>query len=73
VPEKEEADMHTRNENDIRARAYALWQRDGSPEGGEQEYWYRAERELSEEAELDRSEEAASIVPPNPPAGFPTH
>lgn len=56
-------------ENDIRDRAYALWENNGSPEGREQEYWYRAERELSEEAGLDTSEEAAETTQPTPPAG----
>ena len=65
--------MHTPHENDIRDRAYALWQSDGSPDGREQEYWQRAERELAEEAGLDTSEEAAEVTQPNPPAGSPTH
>ena len=47
----------------------ALWQDSGSPEGRDQEYWYRAERELSEEAGLDTSEEAAEVTQPTPPAG----
>ena len=65
--------MHTLQETEIRDRAYALWEQDGAPEGREQEFWHRAERELSEEAGLDMSEEAADIKQPVPPAGFPTH
>jgi hypothetical protein len=65
--------MHTLQENDIRDRAYALWQQDGSPEGRELDFWRRAERELAEEAGLDTSEEAAEVSRPNPPAGLPTH
>ncbi len=65
--------MQTLHENDIRARAYALWERDGSPEGQDYDYWLRAERELSEEQGLDRSEEAAEVTQPTPPAGFATH
>ncbi|MCR6671746.1 DUF2934 domain-containing protein [Devosia ginsengisoli] len=65
--------MHTPHENDIRARAYALWERDGAPEGQDHAYWYRAERELSEEADVDTSEEAAEVGQPTPPAGLPTH
>jgi Protein of unknown function (DUF2934) len=30
----------------IRQRAYELWQLAGSPEDREQEFWYEAEREL---------------------------
>jgi hypothetical protein len=65
--------MHTPHENDIRDRAYALWQEQGSPEGREEEFWHRAERELSEEAGLDTSEQAAEVSRPNPPAGILTH
>jgi hypothetical protein len=31
----------------IAARAYAIWQETGCPEGCEQEHWYQAEAELS--------------------------
>jgi hypothetical protein len=65
--------MHTPHENDIRDRAYALWLSDGAPEGQDQEYWYRAERELAEEHGLDTSEEAAEVSRPTPPAGFAAH
>ena len=65
--------MHTLHETDIRARAYALWEGDGSPEGRALEYWERAQRELSEEKGLDRSEEAAEVTQPTPPAGLPAH
>lgn len=62
--------MHTLHEDDIRARAYALWEKDGSPEGRALDYWVRALRELSEEQGLDRSAEAAEVTQPPPPAGF---
>lgn len=65
--------MNTPHENDIRDRAYALWEQDGSPEGRDLEYWQRAERELTEEAGLDTSEETADVSQPVPPAGLPTH
>ncbi|UJW87223.1 DUF2934 domain-containing protein [Devosia sp. SL43] len=61
--------MHSINDDDIRDRAYALWVEQGSPEGREQEFWYQAERELSEEGGLDTSEEAAEVTQPTPPAG----
>jgi hypothetical protein len=61
--------MHSIHENDIRDRAYALWVDQGSPEGREQEFWYQAERELSEEAALDMSEASAEVTQPTPPAG----
>lgn len=64
--------MHTPHEDDIRDRAYALWQEAGSPEGREEEFWHRAERELSEESGLDASDQA-SVTQPLPPAGILTH
>jgi hypothetical protein len=65
--------MHTHKEAEIRDRAYALWQEEGSPEGREQEFWHRAERELAEQAYVDSSEQAAELTQPTPPAGLPTH
>jgi len=56
----------------IRDRAYQLWEKAGQPEGREQDFWYQAERELAEEAEVDSSAEAASLdLPPTVPGGFP--
>ena len=65
--------MHTPEENDIRDRAYALWQSDGSPDGRDQEYWHRAEQELAAQTDLDTSEQADEVSQPVPPAGFATH
>lgn len=56
-------------DNDIRDRAYALWVEHGSPDGRDQEFWHRAQRELSEEAGLDTSGQAAEVTQPTPPAG----
>lgn len=53
----------------IRDRAYALWVDAGSPEGSDLEFWHKAERELTEEAGLDTSEQAAEVTQPVPPAG----
>ncbi len=36
------------NVEDIRARAYQLWQLAGEPEGKEDLFWLEAERELRE-------------------------
>lgn len=65
--------MHTPHEADIRDRAYALWQEEGSPAGRDDEFWHRAERQLSEEAGLDTSGQATEVTQPVPPAGLPTH
>jgi hypothetical protein len=34
-------------EDDIRARAYSLWEEAGHPEGDGVEFWLRAERDLT--------------------------
>jgi len=34
------------DEDEIRRRAYELWEADGRPDGRDEEYWHRAEREL---------------------------
>ena len=39
-------------EEHIRIRAHELWERAGSPEGREDEFWHRAEKELQETQEL---------------------
>lgn len=36
--------------DDIRARAYAIWQQKGEPEGRDAEHWAQAERELADAA-----------------------
>ena len=60
------------DQNDkIRERAYQLWLDAGQPEGREQEFWYDAERELAEEDEVDRSQEASRVgLPPIVPGGI---
>jgi hypothetical protein len=32
-------------EEEVRRRAYELWEQYGRPEGGEEEFWLKAERE----------------------------
>lgn len=46
---KEKA-MEVDREQAIRERAYALWERDGCPDGKALEYWLHAELEISEMA-----------------------
>ena len=65
--------MHTKHEDDIRDRAYALWVEAGSPDGRDEEFWHRAESELAEQGELDSSEGASSIAQPPLVAGLPIH
>jgi hypothetical protein len=70
---QEEATMNTHNQDRIRDRAYALWEADGRPDGRDGEHWTRAERELSEEAGLDLSEEDSEVKRPPLVAGLPIH
>jgi hypothetical protein len=44
-------------ENQIRRRAYEMWEADGRPEGQDRQYWFKAMAELAGAA-------AATIKPP---------
>ena len=41
--------MTTDREQRIREKAYEIWERQGRPEGGHEEHWHQAEREIAEE------------------------
>ena len=43
----------------IRQRAYELWEAAGCPEGREQEFWHEAERELQNSDPGDNPEESS--------------
>jgi hypothetical protein len=58
-----EAKMIEVTEEKIRALAYQLWERDGSPEGKDDEYWHAARELLADEGELGANDDQ-SIVPP---------
>jgi hypothetical protein len=38
--------MHEPTEKEIMERAYEIWERNGRPEGRENDFWYQAEQEL---------------------------
>jgi len=61
--------MNEHDDTKIRDRAYALWERAGSPEGRQEEFWHAAERELAEEGGTDTSERASTITAPPPVPG----
>jgi hypothetical protein len=42
--------MQQSNEEQLRARAYAIWEREGCPAGKEQEHWDLAVKEMSGQA-----------------------
>jgi hypothetical protein len=38
--------MHTVSEEQIRVKAYELWEADGRPDGNDQDYWFRSTNAL---------------------------
>lgn len=54
-------------EQQIRERAYAIWQREGGVDGLQEDHWHRAESELS--AEEEGSLLDATLQPDAPQAG----
>jgi hypothetical protein len=53
-------------EEKIRDLAYKLWERDGSPQGKDDDYWFAAEALLADEGELDAGDERSAIRPAVP-------
>ena len=43
--------MEAEREDEVRARAHALWEREGRPEGGAERHWAQAEAELRAEGD----------------------
>lgn len=50
----------------IRVIAYELWERDGAPEGRDDEYWHAAVKLLSDEAASTQPDDPVSLVPIQP-------
>ena len=48
------------SEDDIRKRAYALWEADGRPEGSRETHWLQASHELSRPTETEAPQTAAA-------------
>ncbi len=48
----------------IRARSYAIWEREGHLEGHEEEYWQRATLEIEEQLRAAFDGECKDFVPP---------
>jgi hypothetical protein len=53
-------------EERIRARAYEIWQREGSPKGHENDHWLEAEQELDAENTGAGSALSHDDIPPQP-------
>lgn len=47
----------------IRVIAYELWERDGSPEGRDEDYWHAAVKLLSDEENTTPSEDQTPVLP----------
>lgn len=66
--------MNTNRDDQLRQRAYRIWEAEGRPEGMEAEHWARAERELAGE-ETDPASAATPAPAPRsrrkPPAAEP--
>ncbi|MFJ5299156.1 DUF2934 domain-containing protein [Pseudomonas sp. NPDC088368] len=56
------------DENEIRKRAYELWQRDGSPEGSHADHWREAGEQLEAE-QVPTNEGTASAAQDGPSSG----
>lgn len=63
--------MDQQIEDQIRARAQALWEAEGRPEGRELAHWEQAARELAAEETTRPAapSEHGEIVAPTPPQG----
>lgn len=69
----EEAKVTATSHDQIRDRAYALWEEAGRPDGRDKEFWEAAERQLSERSDLDLSQERDEVQRPPVQAGLPIH
>jgi Protein of unknown function (DUF2934) len=49
MPTRTEGDMAHEHEDRIRKRAYEIWEREGCPNGRDQEHWHQASREIENE------------------------
>jgi hypothetical protein len=54
------------DEEELRERAYALWEKDGRPDGRHDDHWHRAHEELSQDIVDDLG--AGTIEPDGQPA-----
>jgi hypothetical protein len=58
-------DMAVTNEQ-IAQRAFEIWDREGRPEGRDQEHWFRAEAELTQQADGSARKPDISTNKPQP-------
>jgi hypothetical protein len=48
--------MSENSREQVRERAYAIWEREGKPEGRELVHWLQAEQELANDTQIDAIE-----------------
>jgi hypothetical protein len=56
-------------DNDIRTRAYHIWEAEGRPGGREIDHWLKARAELENEVEANAPAKSAPAKMPRKPAG----
>lgn len=56
-------------ETRIRDRAYAIWEREGRPDGRHDEHWEQARRELAAETTVGGAAPGVNPPPPGPDSG----
>ena len=59
--------MHQGDEDDIRRKAYEIWESEGRPEGRHDEHWRRAEEEVDAEDQKAQVGGTGPIHQPGPP------
>ena len=52
----------------IRVIAYEMWERDGAPDGRDEDYWHAAVKLLSDEENATVADDATSVLPISPVA-----
>lgn len=57
-----EKSMSKPTEDQIRARAHELWEAAGRPEGQQDEFWHKAEQELSNDPAANAEEGSSKFV-----------
>lgn len=65
--------MEDERERRIKARAFELWQREGSLDGRSLGHWLQAEREIQEEEEAEAASRERTDVVSLAAAANPTH
>ena len=71
-PGRETKSQPAPSADEIRRRAYRIWEEEGRPHGRDAEHWSRAERETAESAERPERSAVAPRKPRTRPASTPS-